>query len=391
MSRPKVEKQAQKGLFLVVFWRFWAHFERVLKAGTRGIGVILTSELHAIVRMRFVGDSSFSGGMGVYSVMRGKLSHENTLALFSTTFALGCFRMPSAIDWNFFAAVATIISLPIAVWALLVSKRSIRKSCVRLQIGNLSHRWDGVTLVYGIAEDQVLVASLPLVLKNLSKDVAAEDVTLEVVIPEGANLLHRSDNAVGSAELYKGIMPGIEFRTAVVGNFVHVYCLFPTMNPGTNLAFVFPFCCPETEITREVDAQFQDGKKVTLKYRASIEMLFNTIVHTRDSPPSVTKFGVRGFIGGNVETLIKIGRAKNLFGNDIGQMRLRDRLLLRNRRVVFVMPASVPWSQDGIQLFAEIGGKRVPVYRENHEDSQRWLFTGYAGFSRLRQTRWRFR
>ncbi|MGD0292984.1 MAG: hypothetical protein ABSB30_03945 [Terracidiphilus sp.] len=303
--------------------------------------------------------------------------------------------MPWPIDWNFFAAVATIISLFIAVWALSVSRRSIRKSCVRLQIGNLSHRWDGVTLVYGIAEDQVLVAFLPLVLKNLSKDVAAEDVTLEVVIPEGANLLHRSDNAVGSAELYKGIMPGVEFRTAVVGNFVHVYCLLPTMNPGTNMAFVFPFCCPETEFTREVEAQFQDSKKVTkkvtLKYRASIEMLFDTIVHTRDSPPSLSRFGVRGFVAGDVETLIKKGRAQNIFGGDSGQRRLRDRLLLRNRRVVFVMPASIPWSQEGIQLFAEIGGQRVPVYRENHEDSQRWLFTGYAGFSRLRPTRWRFR
>jgi hypothetical protein len=299
--------------------------------------------------------------------------------------------MPWKIDWNFFAAVAAIIGLPLSVWALSVSRRSIRKSCVRLQIGDLPHRWDAVTLVYGVAEKQVLVAFLPLVLKNHSKHVAADAVTLEVVIPDGANLLHRSDNASGKLDLFKGIMPGVEFRTVVVGNFVHVYCLFPTMNPGTNLAFVFPFCCPETEITSEVEAQLQDGTKGTLRYRASFEMLFDTIVHTRDSPPSLSRFGVRGFVAGDVETLIKKGRAQNIFGSDSGQRRLRDRLLSRNRRVVLVMPASIPWSQEGIQLFAEIGGQRVPLYRENYEDSRRWLFTGYAGISRLRPTRWRFR
>lgn len=228
------------------------------------------------------------------------------------------------IDWNLFAAVATIIGLPLSVWAVLVSRRSVRKSRVRLQIGRLPHRWDAVTFVYGVAENQVLVAYLPLVLTNHSKYVAAEGVTLEVVVPEGANLLYRSDNASFRGELSKGIVPGVEFRTVLMGNFVHVYFLLPSMNPGTNCALLLPFCCPETVITGEVDAQTEDGRKGILQYRAFVKMLFNAIVHTRDSPPSVSTFGIHGWVAGNVETLIKIGRAHNLFGSDSGQWRCRE-------------------------------------------------------------------
>jgi hypothetical protein len=299
--------------------------------------------------------------------------------------------MPWPIDWNFSAAVATIIGVPLSVYALFVSRRSVRKSCVRLQIGNLPHRWDGVTLVYGLAENQALVAFLPLILKNHSKHVAADAVTLEVVIPEGANLLYRSDNARARSDLFKGIMPDVEFRTAVIGNFVHLYFLLPTMNPGTNTAVIFAFNCPETVIKGETVAQFKDGKKVTLRYQAPIEMLFNTTIHTRDSPPSFSTFGVRCILAGNVETLIKKGKTENLFGHDRAQCGLLDRLLLRNGRVVFVMPAAIPWTQEGVQLFAEFGKQRVPVYSENYQDSRRWLFTGYAGISRLRPTQWRFR
>lgn len=295
------------------------------------------------------------------------------------------------IDLNVSATVATILAVPLSVWAIFVSRRGVRRSCVRLQIGSLPHRWDAVTLVYGLRENQVLFASLPLFIKNHSKNVAAHDVTLEVVIPVGANLPYRGDNGLVSAELVKGIMPGVEFRSVVVGNFVHIYWLLPSMNPGTAAALDFPFHCPETEITRQTRAQTRDGKMVTVKYQTSIEMLFKTIVHTHDSPPSTSTFGVRGFVAGNVETLIKIGKAQSLFGRDSTQWRLRDRLFLRNRRVVFVMPAASPWSQEGVQIFARSKDKALPIYCEDYQDSRRWLFTGYAGLSRLRSTTWRIR
>jgi hypothetical protein len=246
-------------------------------------------------------------------------------------------------------------------------------------------------LAYAVSRDQTLVAILPLVLKNHSNHVAAEGVTLEVVVPVGANVIYRSDNAKISLELAKGIMPGVEFRTVVVGNFVHVYCLIPAMNPGTSAALAFPFSCPETKIMGKTNAQTLDGKNVAMRYEAYVEMLFNTIIHTRDSPPSLSTFAVQGLVAGNVESMIKIGKAENLFQHSIGRRRLRDRLLLRNRRVVFVMPAAIPWLQDGIPAFALMGEQKVPVCLEDHQESRRWLFTGYAGISRLRPTHWKFR
>jgi hypothetical protein len=161
------------------------------------------------------------------------------------------------------------------------------------------------------------------------------------------------------------------------------------MNPQTTALLPIPFVCPQTEITKNVFVTTKDGVSGNMKVKASFALVFNVIIHCNDSPPSVRTFEILAYYAPDLKTLVDISIKGGLFApSDHDRRRLWERVLLRNKKVMFVMPAAEPWSQDGIQIMAEEESGKVPTFREIFEKSQRWLFTGYCGLSRLKGVRW---
>ncbi len=306
--------------------------------------------------------------------------------------------MKSWYDWNSLAAVFTVIGavataagLIVALWALFLGRAARRRSQMRLQIGPLPYEWSDFALIYGVSPDRSLLGMLPIVLRNHSKGVAANGISLEVVVPAGANAFYRSDNVTIGMDLQRGIVPGMEYRVTSLGEFVHLHWYIPTMNPGTAALLVVPFVCQPTEIDRRIPVTSKDGVLGTVQVKADFGLVFRAILHSSDSPPSVRTFEVMGVAAGDASELVSRAVKKGLCRVGVAdQWRVWERILLRNKKVVFVMPAVERWVQDGVGVLTTQGGHSVPVYRESLEKSSRYLFTGYVGLSRLRQLNWRF-